>query len=89
MFRIPSVATEGDKPDEKALMQKLAATAIIIFALAESIAIFGLVLFFLTNRASDFYLFLAISLASFALFFPRYSQWEEWMKRRTMGHMPS
>ena len=88
MFRTPSVAAD-ERPNEKALIQKLVSTSVIIFALAESIAIFGLVSFFLTNRATDFYMFLAISLVSFTLFFPRYSQWEEWMKRRTMRHTPS
>ena len=87
MFRPPSAAAPGEKPNEKDLIQKLVSTSVIIFALAESIAVFGLVLFFLTNRASDFYIFLAISLITFTLFFPRYSQWEEWMKRRTMGQL--
>jgi F0F1-type ATP synthase membrane subunit c/vacuolar-type H+-ATPase subunit K len=89
MFRTPSVAGAGEKPSEKDLVQKLVSASVVIFALAESIAIFGLVLFFLTNRATDFYMFLAISLISFTLFFPRYLQWEEWMKRRTMGHPTS
>ena len=89
MFRPPSVAAAGEKPNEKDLIQKLVSTSVVIFGLAESIAVFGLVLFFLTNRATDFYMFLAISLVSFTLFFPRYSQWEEWLKRRTTGHMPS
>ncbi len=89
MFLIPSVAAGEEKPSEKDLIQKLVSASVVKFALAESIAIFGLVLFFLTNSATDFYMFLAISLVSFTLFFPRYSQWEEWMKRRTMGHPTS
>jgi F0F1-type ATP synthase membrane subunit c/vacuolar-type H+-ATPase subunit K len=86
LFRIPSVATErGEKTNPKDLIRKLVSTSVVIFALAESIAVFGLVLFFLTASATDFYMFLGISLLSFVLFFPRYAQWEEWMKRRTMG----
>jgi hypothetical protein len=82
MYRTPSMVSSGGEPSVNDLIQKLVSTSIITFALAESIAIYGLVLFFLTGAAADFYALLAISLVTFTVFFPRYSRWEEWMKRR-------
>jgi hypothetical protein len=51
--------------------------AIITFALCESVAILGLVLFLLAGNALDFYVFMVISLGFFYLFFPKYDQWEQ------------
>jgi hypothetical protein len=51
--------------------------AIITFALCESVAILGLVLFLLAGNALDFYVFMVISLGFFYLFFPKYEQWEQ------------
>jgi len=67
--------------------QPLMTSAIIGYALCESVAIFGLVLFFLTQKSLDFYLFLGLSLTLFAVFFPRLSQWEEWLKQREVDAM--
>jgi hypothetical protein len=50
--------------------------AIITFALCESVAVLGLVLFLLAGNALDFYVFMVISLGFFYLFFPKYEQWE-------------
>jgi hypothetical protein len=61
---------------------KLLIASIITYALCESIAIFGLILFFLTRSPFDFYLFMGISLLYFAAYFPRYAQWEEWVVGR-------
>lgn len=61
---------------------RLTTAAVITFALCESPAIFGLVLFFLGRNASDFHLFLLISLFYFAVHFPKFSQWEEWYRNR-------
>ena len=47
------------------------------FALCESVAVLGLVLFLLAGNAMDFYVFMVISLGFFYLFFPKYDQWEE------------
>jgi hypothetical protein len=62
--------------------QKLMTAAIVTYALCESVAIYGLVLFMIQGKSMDFYLFLLISLFYFGIFFPRYSAWEEWMKER-------
>jgi F0F1-type ATP synthase membrane subunit c/vacuolar-type H+-ATPase subunit K len=61
---------------------RLTVAAIITFALCEVPAVLGLVLYFLGRNASDFYLFLVISLFSFSMHFPKFSQWEEWYQRR-------
>ena len=51
--------------------------AIISFALCESVAVLGLVLFLLAGNSLDFYIFMLISLGFFYLFFPKYEQWEQ------------
>jgi hypothetical protein len=51
--------------------------AVITFALCESVAVLGLVLFLLAGNSLDFYIFMVISLGFFYLFFPKYAQWEK------------
>jgi len=58
-------------------VENLATAAIITFALCESVAVLGLVLFLLAGNSMDFYIFMVISLGFFYLFFPKYEQWEE------------
>ena len=58
-------------------MDNLPQTAIIIFALCESVAVLGLVLFLLAGNALDFYILMTVSLGFFYLFFPKYDQWEQ------------
>ena len=58
-------------------VDNLPQTAIITFALCESVAVLGLVLFLLAGNALDFYIFMTISLGFFYLFFPKYDQWEQ------------
>ncbi len=60
-------------------IQKLFSATIITYALCESVAIFGLVLFLTGGETFDFYLFIALSLTFFAVHFPRYGQWEEYL----------
>jgi len=62
---------------------RLTTAAVITYALCESPAIFGLVLFFIGRNSSDFYLFMLISLFYFAIYFPKFSQWEEWSRKQT------
>jgi len=87
-LRIPE--TSGDyataKPDESSkLLSRLVAMSIVTFALAESIAVLGLVLFLLNGESADFYIFLGLSLLTFIMFFPKYHQWEEWMHKQQFG----
>jgi F0F1-type ATP synthase membrane subunit c/vacuolar-type H+-ATPase subunit K len=61
---------------------QLVSAAVVSFALCESVAIFGLVLFLIKGDTSDFYLFLMVSLLYFAVYFPKYGKWEEWVRER-------
>jgi len=58
-------------------VDNLSTTAVITFALCESVAVLGLVLFLLGGQGLDFYIFMVISLGFFTLFFPKYDQWEQ------------
>ncbi|HLD48216.1 MAG TPA: hypothetical protein VJA64_10350 [Desulfobaccales bacterium] len=58
-------------------VENLSLSAIITFALCESVAVLGLVLFLLAGQGMDFYIFMVISLGFFYLFFPKYEQWEQ------------
>ena len=51
--------------------------AVISFVLAEAVALYGLIFFFIAGHAEDFYIFMAISLFFFYLFFPRFDRWEK------------
>ncbi len=59
--------------------QLLPAATFLAFALAELVAVFGLLLFLLTGKSLDFYIFFAVSLLYFWVYFPKYSTWEEVM----------
>lgn len=61
-------------------IQKLSTAAIITYALCDSVAIYGLVLFLIGGSSTDFYIFMGLSLIYFSIYFPRYSEWEDWMK---------
>jgi len=74
--RLPS--TPGVAPE----FARLTTAAVVTYALCETPAIFGLVLFFMGRNSSDFHLFLLISLFFFAVYFPKYSQWEEWFRKQ-------
>jgi hypothetical protein len=63
-------------------LDNLPQAAIITFALCESVAVLGLVLFLLGGKALDFYIFMLISLSFFYLFYPKYEQWEKIVKAR-------
>ena len=66
-------------------VEQLSLAAIITFALCESVAVLGLVLFLLAGQALDFYIFMVISLGLFYLFFPKYEQWEERVRANNAG----
>ena len=54
----------------------LFALTLLVFALCETISIYGLVLFILSRNPNDFFIFMAISLLYFYLFYPKYADWE-------------
>jgi F0F1-type ATP synthase membrane subunit c/vacuolar-type H+-ATPase subunit K len=68
-------------PSSPAKIQKLFSMAVITYALCESVAIYGLILFLIGGRRFDFYSLMILSLIFFAIYFPRYAQWEEWLKK--------
>lgn len=61
---------------------RLTSAAVVSYALCEAPALFGLVVFYLGRDASDFYVFMLISLGFFAVYFPDYRKWEAWVKRK-------
>ena len=63
-------------------IQRLMTAAVITYAFCESIAVLALILYFLSGSPTDFYVFMLISLFFFSVYFPKYGQWEEWMKNR-------
>ncbi len=65
-------------------VQRLLSASMVSFALCQSIAIYGLILFLLNGGLREFYLFILIALVSFVLHFPRYGRWQEWAR-----NMPS
>ena len=75
--RMSALSIQGDPLLSK--VQKLFAAAIVTFAFCESAAIYGLVLFIIGGNSFDFYLFMFLSLVLFAVYFPKYPQWEEWV----------
>ena len=59
------------------LVGRLSSAAIVALALCEAIAIYGVVLFLLSGRVSDYYLFAALALVGFGIYFPRREAWQE------------
>ena len=87
---LESKGKEGTAPDAHARQSgappefgRLTTAAVVTYAVCETPAIFGLVLFFLGRNSSDFYLFMLFSLFFFAVYFPKFSQWEEWYRDQT------
>jgi hypothetical protein len=64
-------------------IQLLMTAAVITYAFCESIAVLGLVLYFLGGSPAEFYMFMLISLFFFSVYFPKYGRWEEWLKGRS------
>lgn len=63
--------------DPQTRLQKLRTRTAVGLALAESIALYGLVLFLLNRDSMDFYYLFLVSLLSFILVFPRHDRWRE------------
>ncbi|MGH9462466.1 MAG: hypothetical protein ACRD1X_14725 [Vicinamibacteria bacterium] len=79
----PSSGVPTGKPGSRSqLVSRLVSTSIVTFAFAESIAMYGLVLFLLNGDSTDLYIFLGLSILTFIMFFPKYHQWEEWIQRQ-------
>jgi hypothetical protein len=59
---------------------RIQVAGIVTFALAETPAVFGLVAFMLTGLREVAYPLFVVALAAHAVYFPRWSQWEEWAR---------
>ena len=69
--------------DTQTLINHLQRMSVISAALCEVPAILGWVLFFLGGSSRDFYILLLMSLVIFVLYFPRYANWEDWIRSKT------
>jgi len=61
---------------------RLLTALMLSFALCESIAIYGFILFLLNGAREEFYLFFFLSLIAFVIHFPRFERWQEWTGRK-------
>jgi len=68
--------------DTRVLISHLQRMSMISAALCEVPVILGLVLFFISGSVQDFYILLILSFVLFVLYFPRYINWEEWIKAK-------
>jgi hypothetical protein len=62
------------------IVARLVILSLIIYAICESIVIYGLVLFLMAGSTLSFYFFLLLGLLCLGIYFPRYGQWEKWAK---------
>lgn len=69
--------------DVKALIGKLFRSSVLTSALCEGPVIYGLVFFLLTGFSRNFYILLFVSLFIMFMFFPRFKNWERWVKENS------
>jgi len=72
----PDSGKDSPKPGEGEFINRLRSAHIITFALCESIAIYGLILFILEKDKTVFYAFLGVSLFLMLVHFPKYDDWK-------------
>lgn len=77
---MPSRGRTRDPVTREGLIKRLSTVQFIIAAISCSVAANGLVLFFLSGRSADFYLFFVASLILMKVNFPKYDDWEERIK---------
>jgi hypothetical protein len=73
---------EDIKDTPQMIFKKIQNFSILSMSLCLSPATCGLVLFFLTKLDKDFYMFFVFSIVVLSVYCPRYSQWEEILKKR-------
>ena len=69
--------------EAKFLINHLQKMSMVSATLCEVPVILGLVLFFLSGSVQDFYILLIVSFVLFVMYFPRFTNWEEWIKSKT------
>lgn len=71
---------KSSSADTQILIRKLLRSAVITAALCEVPALLGLILFLLVGSIRDFYQLAGLSFILVFLHFPRYGNWEAWIK---------
>ena len=66
----------------EAALGRLQLSALIIYGLCEVVVLLGFILFLLAGARNDFYVFLGLGIFYLFIFFPRFKEWEEWLKIR-------
>jgi hypothetical protein len=72
----PDSGKDSPGPDEGEFINRLRSAHIITYALCESIAVYGLILFILEKDRTEFYAFLGVSLFLMLVHFPKYDDWK-------------
>jgi hypothetical protein len=72
----PGPGKDSPGPNEGEFINRLRSAHIITYALCESIAIYGLILFMLGKDKTEFYAFLGVSLFLMLVHFPKYDDWK-------------
>jgi hypothetical protein len=72
----PGLKKDSPGTNEEEFITRLRSAHIVTYALCESIAIYGLVLFFLEKERTEFYAFLGVSFFLMLVHFPKYDDWK-------------
>jgi hypothetical protein len=64
--------------------ERIQGGSIVALALAETPAVFGILVFVTTGQRGAAYALFVLSLAGLAIYFPRWSQWEEWARSASL-----
>ncbi len=82
------ILRKSSSDDARSIIQKLFRSALITAALCEVPALLGLLFFLLAGSIRDFYQLAGLSFILVFLHFPRYGNWETWIKN-TEKSIPS
>jgi hypothetical protein len=74
------ILRKSSSDDARSIIKKLFRSAVITAALCEVPALLGLLLFLLVGSIRDFYQLAGLSFILVFLHFPRYGNWEAWIK---------
>lgn len=74
------ILRKSSSGDAQSIIHKLRRSALITAALCEVPALLGLLLFLLAGSIRDFYQLAGLSFILVFLHFPRYGNWESWIK---------
>ncbi|MEN6311953.1 MAG: hypothetical protein ABFD80_10505 [Acidobacteriota bacterium] len=75
----PALLRKSPGEDAKTTLHRLERASLVTLVLAEVPALLGLILFFLRGFNVDFYILLFASLLLVFMYFPRRSNWQEWL----------